>query len=76
MVDLIAAFDGYVDANFAGDSRFRSTAGYIFRLGTKSVEWPSKKQTITSLSLADAEFIASAAAIQELLWFRQLLCDS
>ena len=73
-VDLTAAFDGYVDADFAGDSKFRSTTGYIFRLGTSSVAWRSKKQTITALSTADAEFIASAAAIQELLWFRQLLC--
>jgi hypothetical protein len=35
--------------------------------------WQSRKQTITELSTADAEFIASAAAIQELLWFRELL---
>jgi len=73
-VDLTAAFDWYVDADFAGDSQFRSTSGYIFRLGIGAVSWCSKKQTITALSTADAEFIASAAAIQELLWFRQLLC--
>ena len=73
-VDLTVAFDGYVDADFAGDSQFRSTSGYIFRLGIGAVSWRSKKQTITALSTADAEFIASAAAIQELLWFLQLLC--
>ena len=73
-VDLTVAFDGYVDADFAGDSQFRSTSGYIFSLGIGAVSWRSKKQTITALSTADAEFIASAAAIQELLWFRQLLC--
>ena len=72
-VDLAVALDGYVDADFAGDSQFRSTSGYIFRLGIGAIEWRSKKQTITALSTADAEFIASAAAIQELLWFRQLL---
>ena len=73
-VDLAEAFDGYADADFAGDSQFRSTTGFIFRLGIGAVAWHSKKQTITALSTADAEFIASAAAIQELLWFRQLLC--
>ena len=50
------------------------TTGYIFRLGTSAVAWRSKNQTITVLLMADAEFIESAAAIQELLWFRQLLC--
>ena len=73
-VDLTVAFDGYVGADFAGDSQFRSTSGYIFRLGIGAVSWRSKKQTITALSTADVEFIASAATIQELLWFRQLLC--
>ena len=72
--ELGEAFDGFADADFAGDSQFRSTTGYIFRLGIGAVAWHSKKQTITALSTADAEFIASAAAIQELLWFRQLLC--
>ena len=71
---MAEAFGGYVDADFAGDSQFRSTTGYIFRLGIGAIAWHSKKQTITALSTADAEFIASAAAIQELLWFRQLLC--
>ena len=73
-VDLAEAFDGYVYADFAGDSQFRSTTGYIFRFGIGAIAWHSKKQTTTALSTADAEFIASAAAIQELLWFRQLLC--
>ena len=73
MVDLAVAFDGYVDADFAGDSQFRSTSGYIFRLGKGAIEWRSKKQTITALLTAAAEFIASATAIPELLWFRQLL---
>ena len=72
--ELGEAFDGFVDADFAGDSQFRSTTGYIFCLGIGAVAWHSKKQTITALSTADAEYIASAAAIQELLWFRQLLC--
>ena len=70
--DLADAFSGNVDADFAGDSHYWSTSGYILRLGSGAVTWPSKKQTMT-LSTADAEFIVSTAAIQELLWFRQLL---
>lgn len=72
--DLADTFIGYVDADFAGDSKRQSTSGFIFGLGIVAITWRSKKQKITALSTADAEFIASAAAIQELLWFWQLLC--
>ena len=72
--DLVDNFERYVDADFAGDSKFRSTSGYIFCLGIGAVVWHFKKQTITTMSTSDAEFLASAAAIQQLLWFRQLLC--
>ena len=71
--DLADSFSGFVDADFAGDSQFQLTSGHIFCLGIGAVAWQSKKQSITALSTADAEFIASAAAIQELLWFRQLI---
>ena len=72
--ELIDSFVGYVDADFAGDvSHFRSTTGYVFRIGIGVVAWHSRKQSITATSTADAEFIASAAAIGELLWFRELL---
>ena len=41
--------------------------------GIGAIRWHSKKQKITALSTVDAEFIASAAAVQEMLWFRELL---
>lgn len=45
--ELAEAFEGYADADFAGNSKFRSTMGYIFRLGIGAIAWHSKKQTIT-----------------------------
>lgn len=74
--DLISSMVGYVDADFAGDvSDYRSTSGYVIKIGMGVVLWRSRKQSITATSTADAEFIASAAAIGELLWFRELVAD-
>jgi len=65
---------GYVDSDFAGEaSSLKSTTGYVLLLGSGIVQWHSKRQSITASSTADAEFIASASAIQELVWFRQLV---
>jgi len=37
------------------------------------IQWHSKRQALTATSTADAEFIASPSAIQELVWFRNLI---
>ena len=74
--ELIDSFTGYVDADFAGDTmQCRSTTGFIFKIGVGAVVWHSRKQSITAVSTADAEFIASATAIGALIWFRELLAD-
>jgi len=70
------SLDGCVDADFAGDaSSLKSTTVYVLFPGTGVVQRHSKRQSITATSMADAEFIASATAIQELLWFRQLVSE-
>ena len=73
---LIERFTGYVDADFAGDAmQCRSTTGFMFKIGVGAVVWHSRKQSITAVSTADAEYIASATAIGALIWFRELLAD-
>jgi len=65
---------GFVNADFAGDaSSLKSTSGYMFLLGTGSIQWHSKHQTITATSTVDAKFITSASVIQELVWFQNLI---
>ena len=72
--ELVDSFVGYVDADFAGDAlECKSMTGFVFKIGVGIVAWHSKKQSITAISMADAEFIASAAAIGALIWFRELL---
>jgi len=61
---------GYVNADFAKEvSSLMSTTGYVLLLGSGIVQWHSKCQSITASTTADTEFIASASAIQELVWF-------
>ena len=67
---------GFVDADFAGDtSSLKSTTWYALLLETRVVQWYSKRQSITAISTADVEFIASATDIQELVWFRHLVSE-
>ena len=63
-----------MDSDFAGDTGTRkSTSGYVFLLGMGMIQWHSKCQALTATSTADAEFIMRASAIQELVWFQNLI---
>ena len=65
-----------LNADWAGDANDRkSTSGYLFMVSGAPVSWKSKKQTCVALSTAEAEYIALAAATQEVTWLRQLLTD-
>ncbi|GKC69947.1 hypothetical protein Tco_1115830 [Tanacetum coccineum] len=57
--DIAMALTAYTDADHAGcqDTR-RSTSGSAQFLGDKLVSWSSKKQTSTSISSTEAEYIA------------------
>lgn len=39
------------------------------------MSWRSTKQSCVALSTAEAEYVALAAAAQEAIWLRRLLCD-
>jgi hypothetical protein len=48
----------------------KSTAGYVFSLGSGPVTWACKKQQAIALSSAEAEYRAVVNASQEALWLR------
>ena len=71
--------DAYVDSDFAGlyqaedpqdTVSSRSRSGYVFFLGKCPVLWASRLQTEAALSTVEAEYIALATAMRELIPLR------
>ncbi|KAG7556870.1 Retrotransposon gag domain [Arabidopsis suecica] len=67
---------GYCDADYAGDTKDRSsTTGYCTFIGGNLVTWRSKQQKVVSLSSAEAEYRAMRKLTTELMWLKALLKD-
>lgn len=49
--------------------------GYCLQLGSALISWQAKKQSVTSLSTAEAEYRALATVITEVMWLKYLLDD-
>nr|GEW77455.1 hypothetical protein [Tanacetum cinerariifolium] len=64
----------FSDVDHAGciDSR-KSTSGGIQFLGDKVVSWMLKKQNCTTMSLAEAEYVALSASCAQVMWIRTQL---
>jgi len=65
---------GYSDSNFAGcvDLR-RSTSGYIFMLAGGAVSWKSVKQTLTTTSTMESEFVSCFEATLHGVWLKSFM---
>ena len=67
---------GFTDSDWAGDPDDRkSTAGYVFTLGSGPITWACKKQSALALSSAEAEYHAAVQASKEAMWLRQILSE-
>ena len=66
----------YRDADWVGnvDDR-KSTSGGAFYMGSQLVPWFSKKQSLISLSTAEAEYVVVASCCTQLFWMMQTLQD-
>jgi hypothetical protein len=51
----------------------RSTTGYVFILCGGAVAWQSKRQKSVAASTVEAEYMALASAVKEVLWQRPFL---
>jgi hypothetical protein len=68
--------EAYSDSDWAGDPDNRkSTTGFVVKLDGCTISWNTKKQSIVSLSSAEAEYIALADTAKEVLWVRNLLSE-
>ena len=66
---------GYTDSDFVGciDSR-KSTTGYCFKFGNRTISLKSKLQECTATSTTEAEYVATPGAAKEAFWLDQLAC--
>jgi len=51
----------------------RSTIGYVFTVGGKTVNWVSKLQFFVALSITKAEYVAATEASKEMIWLQKFL---
>lgn len=74
MMENQLAVISYSDSDWAGDQDDRkSTTGYIMMMNGGPISWASRKQEANALSTLESEFIAAAAAVQEIIWLRQVI---
>eukprot|EP00253_Pinus_taeda_P031796 PITA_31796 len=67
---------GFTDSDWVGDlDDQKSTAGYVFTLGSGPITWACKKQSGISLSSAEAEYHGAVEASKEALWLHQILSE-
>jgi hypothetical protein len=67
---------GFTDSDWVGDPDDpKSTAGYVFSLGSGLVTWAYKKQQAIALSSVEVEYRAAVNASQEALWLQQILSE-
>mmetsp|Transcript_49639 Transcript_49639/g.101360 ORF Transcript_49639/g.101360 Transcript_49639/m.101360 type:complete len:638 (-) Transcript_49639:44-1957(-) len=65
---------GYVDADHAGDTEGRqSVTGFVVMMNGGPVSWESKRQVVTALSSAEAEYYAASAIGCEIAFLRRIL---
>ena len=65
---------GYFDADFAGcmDSR-KSTSGYVHMLARGAMSWRSIKQTLTTISTIEVEFVSCFEATSLGVWLKSFI---
>ena len=66
----------YSDSDFAGDPKDRkSTSEFILLMEKDPICWQSKKQSVVSISTAEAEYIAMSECMKKVLNIRNILSE-
>ena len=66
--------NAYTDADLGGniDDR-KSTSGGALFLGKRLITWTSKKQTCTSQSIVEVEYVVATINCTNIVWLKHLL---
>lgn len=60
-------FAVYSDSDFVGDTKTRKfTSGFFVTFGKTAIDWFSRRQLVTALPTAEAEYVASYETIKEI----------
>nr|GEX45757.1 hypothetical protein [Tanacetum cinerariifolium] len=66
--------DFYCDARFETDrDDTKSQTGYVFILNGGAVDWKSSKQSTTTISATEAEYIAASEVAMKAVWIRKFI---
>eukprot|EP00252_Welwitschia_mirabilis_P004570 TRINITY_DN14889_c0_g1_i4.p1 TRINITY_DN14889_c0_g1~~TRINITY_DN14889_c0_g1_i4.p1 ORF type:complete len:342 (-),score=63.55 TRINITY_DN14889_c0_g1_i4:372-1256(-) len=69
-------FHAYCDADWGGClDTLKSTIGSAFMIGEFLIAWISKKQSLVAQSIAESEYVAMAATVQQIMWLVKLFDD-
>ncbi|CAL1382731.1 unnamed protein product [Linum trigynum] len=74
--DSSLTLTAYCDADWGGcQTTRRSTTSYLVKLGYASISWRTKKQRVLARASAEAEYLAMASVVSEVVWLRFLLSE-
>lgn len=65
----------YTDADFGSEVDRKSTSGYIIQVYGNPVLWSTRRQSTVAQSSTEAEYVALASAVADLIWMKNLLMD-
>ena len=66
----------YADSDYASNIESRkSTSGFVLTLGNGPITWASRAQKTVAQSTTEAEYIALAECVKDVLWAQQMLRD-
>lgn len=66
----------FSDSDYGGDPDTRkSTTGFVFMFGSGAISWSSQLQKCVTLSSTEAEYVAGAQTVKDLVWIKQLFTD-
>ena len=72
----VLSVTAYTDADFAEDPMTRkSTTGWVVMLCGAAISWRSKRQSTVARSTMEAEYVAAASIVDELIAVRRLLSE-